>query len=86
MSVVPMFGKFRPRLNIAPLLLTPGFAAIGYVIGGPQAAWWGVGAWLALVVGAAVSCAVHAWRSAHEDAELAGRTAFDWYDANNAGR
>ena len=85
MSDVPMFGKFRPRLNIAPLLLTPGFAAIGYAIGGASAAWWGVAAWLALVVGAAVSCAVHALRSAHEDTLRPGRTAFDWYDANNVG-
>ena len=66
-------------------MLTPGFAAIGYAIGGTSAAWWGVAAWLALVVGAAVSCAVHALRSAHEDAQRTGRTAFDWYDANNVG-
>jgi len=84
MSDVPMFGKFRPRLNIVPLLLTPGFAAIGYAIGGAQAAWWGVAAWLAVVVGAAISCAVHAMRSAHEDART-GRQAFD-YDTNNVGR
>jgi fatty acid desaturase len=82
MTNVRLFGTFRPRLNIAPLLLTPGFAAIGYAIGGAQAAWWAVAAWLAIVVGAAVSCAVHALRSAHEIEERAGRRAFD-YDANN---
>jgi len=86
MSDVPMFGKFRPRLHIAPLLLTPGFAVIGYVMGGEQAAWWGIAAWLALVIGAAVSCTVHAWRSAREDAQRPGRAAFDWYDVNNVGR
>jgi hypothetical protein len=81
-----MFGRSRPRLNVFPLLLTPGFAAIGFAIGGAQAAWWGVAAWLALVIGAAVSCTFHAWRGAHEDALRAGRRPFDWYDANNAER
>ena len=85
MSVVPMFGKFRPRLNVAPLLLTPGFAAIGYAVGGTRGAWWGVAAWLALMLGAAISCAVHAMRSAHEDAHRTGPRPFDWYDANNVG-
>jgi fatty acid desaturase len=85
MSLARVFGNFRPRLNIAPLLLTPGFAAIGYAIGGASAAWWAVAAWLAIVLGAAVSCAVHALRAAHEGSARAGdRRAFD-YDANNAG-
>lgn len=85
MSSNSLFGKFRLRLNVAPLLLTPGIAAIGYVIGGGRAAWWGVAAWLALVLGAAFSCAVHALRSAHDDVLHPGRRAFD-YDAKNAGR
>ena len=84
MSNVRVFGTFRPRLNIAPLLLTPGFAVIGYAIGGRTGAWWAVAAWLALVVGAAVSCVVHALRVAQEGVPQAGRRAFD-YDANNAG-
>jgi hypothetical protein len=85
MSLARVFGNFRPRLNIAPLLLTPGFAAIGYAIGGASAAWWAVAAWLAIVLGAAVSCAVHALRFAHEGSVRAGkRRAFD-YDPNNAG-
>lgn len=85
MSLARVFGNVRPRLNIAPLLLTPGFAAIGYAIGGASAVWWAVAAWLAIVLGAAVSCAVHALRAAHEgSARTNGRRAFD-YDANNAG-
>jgi len=82
MSSDRLFGNFRPRLNVAPLLLTPGFAAIGYAIGGAQTAWWCVAAWLAVVVGASISCAVHALRSANEDTLHTGRRAFD-YDANN---
>jgi hypothetical protein len=78
MLIARVFGKFRPRLNITPLLLTPGFAAIGYAAGGAPAAGWAVAAWLALVVGAAVSCAVHALRGAHEDMPRAGRRAFDY--------
>ena len=85
MSKARVFGTYRPRLNIAPLLLTPGFAAIGYAIGGSQGAWWAVAAWFALVLGAAVSCTVHAWRNAHQSMPRAGRRAFD-YDVNNAGR
>ncbi len=85
MSSDSLFGKVRPRLNLAPLLLTPGIAAIGYAIGGGRAAWWAIAAWLALVLGAACSCAVHALRSAHDDVLHAGRRAFD-YDAKNAGR
>ena len=85
MSLARVFGNFRPRLNIAPLLLTPGFAAIGYAIGGASAAWWAVAAWLAIVLGAAVSCAVHALRAASQvSVRTGGRRAFD-YDANNAG-
>ena len=85
MSLARVFGNFRPRLNIVPLLLTPGVAAIGYAIGGAAAAWWAVAAWLAIVLGAAVSCAVHALRAAPEGRPRAGdRRAFD-YDANNAG-
>lgn len=84
MSNVRVFGRSRPRLNVAPLLLTPGFAVIGYAIGGRQGAWWAIAAWLALVVGAAVSCALHAWRGANELGPRPGRQAFD-YDANNAG-
>jgi len=84
MSNVRVFGRFRPRLNVAPLLLTPGFAIIGYAIGGRSGAWWTVAAWLALVVGAAVSCAVHALRGSDETSQRAGRRAFD-YDANNVG-
>jgi hypothetical protein len=85
MSLARVFGNFRPRLNIAPLLLTPGFAAIGYAIGGAASAWWAVAAWLAIVLGAAVSCAVHALRFAREGGVRAGnRRAFD-YDPNNAG-
>ena len=76
-----LFGHLRPRLNVAPLLLTPGFAAIGYAIGGANAAFYGVAAWLALVLGAAVSCALHALRSAHKETLSQGRLAFD-YDAN----
>jgi len=52
MSKARVFGAFRPRLNIAPLLLTPGFAAIGYAVRGSQGAWWAVAAWLAVVLGA----------------------------------
>jgi hypothetical protein len=85
MSKARVFGTTQPRLNIAPLLLTPGFAAIGYAIRGSQGAWWAVGAWTALVLGAAVSCALHAWRSAQEALPHAGRRAFD-YDVHNAGR
>ena len=85
MTLARVFGNFRPRLNITPLLLTPGFAAIGYAIGGISAAWWAVAAWLAIVLGAAVSCAVHALRSAQEGSpRTGGRRAFD-YDTNNAG-
>ena len=43
MSLARVFGNFRPRLNIAPLLLTPGFAAIGYAIFGAIAG--GVSLW-----------------------------------------
>ncbi len=88
MSNTSVFGTFRPRLNIAPLLLTPGFAAIGYAVGGGSGAWWAVAAWLALVLGAAVSCAVHALRSAHEgQLRPGGRRAFDYdANANNAGQ
>jgi fatty acid desaturase len=85
MSLARVFGNFRPRLNIGPLLLTPGFAAIGYAIGGAAAAWWAVAAWLAVILGAVVSCAVHALRAANQgSARAGGRRAFD-YDANNAG-
>jgi len=84
MSKARVFGTFRPRLNIVPLLLTPGFAAIGYAIGGASGAWWAIAAWLAVVLGAAVSCAVHAWRNAQEATPRSGRRAFD-YDVNNAG-
>ena len=82
MSHARMFGTFTPRLNVAPLLLTPGFAAIGYAIRGPQGAWWAVAAWAALVLGAGVSCALHAWRSAHEALAVSGRQPFD-YDVNS---
>jgi hypothetical protein len=85
MSKSRVFGTFRPRLNVAPLLLTPGFAAIGYAIGGSSGAWWAVAAWLAVVLGAAVSCTWHAWRAAQEPAPRTGRRAFD-YDVHNAGR
>jgi hypothetical protein len=85
MSKARVFGNLRPRLNVAPLLLTPGFAAVGYAIRGSQGAWWAVAAWLALVLGAAVSCTLHAWRSAQESLPRTGRQAFD-YDVNNAGR
>jgi len=78
-----LFGTFLPRLNGTPLLLTPGIAAIGYAIGGGNAAWWAVAAWLALVLGATLSCTLHALRSAHEETPLPGRRAFD-YDAKNA--
>jgi hypothetical protein len=78
MSIARVFGKFRPRLNFTPLLLTPGFAAIGYAVGGAPAAGWVVAAWLALIVGAAVSCAVHALRDDQEDMSHAGRRAFDY--------
>ena len=84
MSHVRVFGSFRPRLNIVPLLLTPGFAVIGYAIAGRTGAWWAVAALMALVVGAAVSCAVHALRVGPDSVPPAGRRAFD-YDANNAG-
>ena len=85
MSLARVFGKFRPRLNIAPLLLTPGCAAIGYAVGGISAAWWAVAAWLAIVLGAAVSCTLHALRATNEvSVRAGGRRAFD-YDANNAG-
>ncbi|MEP6502141.1 MAG: hypothetical protein ABJD97_02330 [Betaproteobacteria bacterium] len=83
MSVAPMFGRSRPRLNVTPLLLTPGFAAVGYVLGGGQGAWWGVAAWMAVVLGAAASCALHAWRTAHDDVPSSGRRPFDGYDTNN---
>jgi len=85
MSKARVFGTYRPRLNFAPLLLTPGFAAIGYAVRGSQGAWWAVAAWSAVVLGAAVSCTLHAWRSAQEALPHAGRRAFD-YDVNNAGR
>jgi len=85
MSNVRVFGRFRPRLNLAPLLLTPGFAVIGYAVGGRSGAGWAVAAWLALVIGAAVSCTVHALRDAEETTQQTGRRAFD-YDANKAGR
>jgi hypothetical protein len=85
MSKARVFGTFRPRLNIAPLLLTPGFAAIGYAVRGSQGAWWAVAAWLAVVLGAAVSCALHAWRTAQEALPSTGRRAFD-YDVHNASR
>ncbi len=81
MSKLRLFGTFRPRLNVAPLLLAPGFAVLGYAAGGSAGAWWLVSAWLAVVFGAAVSCTVHALRNAHEDAIQPGRRAFD-YDAN----
>jgi hypothetical protein len=84
MSKARVFGMYRPRLNIAPLLLTPGFAAIGYSIRGPHGVWWAVVAWLAVVLGAMASCTLHAWRSARESLPHAGRRAFD-YDVNNAG-
>jgi hypothetical protein len=84
MSNVRVFGQFRPRLNVAPLLLTPGLAAIGYAMDGRQGAWWAVAAWLALVVGASVSCALHALRIADDGVPRTGRQAFD-YDANNTG-
>ena len=84
MSNVRVFGTFRPRLNIGPLLLTPGIAVIGFAIGGSAGAWWAVAAWMALVVGAAVSCALHALLVGQEGVPPAGRRAFD-YDANNAG-
>jgi hypothetical protein len=85
MSIYRSVGKLRPRLNVAPLLLTPGFAAVGYVIGGGQMAWWCVEGWLALIVAAAVFCLIQALRGADEDASHAGRRAFD-YDGNNASR
>ena len=78
MSIARVFGKYRPRLNIMPLLLTPGFAAIGYACGGAPAAGWAVAAWLALVTGAVVSCTVHALRGAQEELPRAGRRAFDY--------
>ena len=78
-----LFGKLRPRLNTPPLILIPGIAAIGYAIGGASAAWWGVAAWLALVFGAALSCALHTLRNAQEETMHAGRSAFD-YDAKSA--
>jgi len=84
MSKARLFGVFRPRVNIAPLVLTPGFAAIGYAIRGSQGAWWAVAAWLAVVLGATVSCALHAWRNAPSALPRTGRRAFD-YDVNNAG-
>jgi len=37
-----------------------------------------------VVLGAAVSCALHAWRSAQEALPRTSRRAFD-YDVNNAG-
>jgi len=80
-----VFGTFRPRLNVAPLLLTPGFAAIGYAVRGSQGAWWTAAAWLAVVLGAAVSCTLHAWRNAQEALPGTERRAFD-YDVNNASR
>ena len=83
MSKARVFGTFRPRLNIAPLLLTPGFAAIGYAVRGSQGACWAVAAWAAVVLGAAASCTLHAWRNAQEALPSAGRRAFD-YDVNNA--
>ena len=73
-----LFGKFQPRLNGTPLLLTPGVAAIGYAIGGASAAGWGVAAWLAVVLGASVSCALHALRGVHEETLHPGRRAFDY--------
>ena len=76
-----LFGDFRPRLNVLPLLLTPGVAVVGYAAEGSQGAWWAIAAWLAIVIGAAVSGAVHALRSAHEGVAREGRRAFD-YDAN----
>ena len=84
MSSNTLFGNFRPRLNVAPLLLTPGFAAIGYAVGGAQSAGWCVAAWLAVVLGAAVSCGIHALRGGNEDDLRTGRRAFD-YDANKVG-
>ncbi len=76
-----LFGTFRPRLNYFPLLLTPGFAVVGYAAGGSHGARWAIAAWLAVVIGAAVSCSVHALRSAHEEGVREGRRAFD-YDTN----
>jgi len=81
MSKLRLFGTSRPRLNVLPLLLTPGFAAVGYAAAGPRGAEWTICAWLAVVIGAAVSCTVHALRNAHEDDLRRGRRAFD-YDAN----
>jgi hypothetical protein len=73
-----LFSNLHPRLSGTPLLLTPGVATIGYVIGGRAGAWWGVAAWLAIVLGASVSCVVHAWREAHGETLHAGRRAFDY--------
>ena len=78
MSHARVFGTSRPRLNVMPLLLTPGFAAIGYAVGGPEGAWWAVAAWLALVLAAAVPCALHAWRSAHDALPATDRQPFDY--------
>ena len=85
MSGAPMFGRFRPRLNPTPLLLTPGFAGVGYAIGGSHGAWWGVGGWLAVVFGAAASCALHAWHEARLAPLGSDKRPFDWYDTNSAG-
>ena len=85
MSNARVFGTSRPHLNVMPLLLTPGFAAIGYAIRGSQGAWWAIAAWLALVLAAAVPCALHAWRSAHEELPPTGRRPFD-YDVKSARR
>jgi hypothetical protein len=85
MSNARMFGTSRHHLNVMPLLLTPGFAAIGYAVHGPRGAWCAVAAWLAIMLGATVSCALHAWRSAHEAHSASGRQPFD-YDVKGARR
>jgi hypothetical protein len=75
-----LFGTLRPRLNVLPLLLTPGLVAIGYAVDGATGAWCAIAAWLALVIGAAVSCTLHTLRDVHESSNV-GRQAFD-YDAH----
>ncbi len=75
---VRLSGLLKVRLNGVPLLLTPGFALVGYAIDGEQGAWWAAAGWVAVVVGATVSCALHASRGADAAAPRSGRRAFDY--------
>lgn len=60
MSKVRMSGRLRPSLNLFPLMLTPGLAALGYTVGESLGAWLAMAAWLVLITVASFACALHA--------------------------